>query len=103
MSNDHIVFYEDEEWTAVYVNGSLVRVGDSYLADEWLREHCDVETVQSDAFMRGSMMRQDVAQTLEEVYAYEAEVRAREQEVEEKQAAIRELKDELSRLRGDVQ
>jgi hypothetical protein len=34
-----------EEWTAVYLNGNLARVGDSYLADEWLAEHYGVEIV----------------------------------------------------------
>jgi len=34
-----------EEWTAVYLDGTLQRVGDSYLADEWLQEHAGVKVV----------------------------------------------------------
>jgi hypothetical protein len=34
-----------EEWTAVYLNGVLQHVGDSYHADEWLAAHCGVEII----------------------------------------------------------
>ena len=65
-----IEIHEDEDWAAVYVDGNLVRVGDAYLADEWLRTHFGVKTVQDDAFMRGQTSREGVAKTLDEVLDY---------------------------------
>ena len=62
--------HEDEEWSALYVDGKLDRVGDHYLADERIRQLCGVRTVQDDAFMRGQSMRDGVAKTLDEVKAY---------------------------------
>lgn len=44
--SDKIQFRVFGEWTAVYLNGELARVGDSYLADEWLQERCGVEVVE---------------------------------------------------------
>lgn len=66
----HVEVHEDEEWSAVYLDGNLVYVGDAYLADEWVREHFGVVTVQNNAFMRGQTHRRGVAQTLDEVKAY---------------------------------
>ena len=65
-----VEIHEDGEWSAVYLNGRLIRVGDTYLADEWVRDHFGVLTVQDDAFMRGQSSRDGVAQTLEEVLEY---------------------------------
>lgn len=60
-----VVIYDgSDEWSAVYLDGELQRVGDSYLADEWVREHFGVETIQSDDFLRGGDKRDDVAPTL---------------------------------------
>jgi len=69
-SASKIEVHEDEEWSAVYLDGKLVEVGDSYLADEWIRAHFGVKTVSDNAFMRGQTQREGVAQTLDEVADY---------------------------------
>jgi hypothetical protein len=66
----NIEIHEADDWAAVYLDGNLQRVGDAYLADEWVREHFGVTTVQDDAFMRGQDQRDGVAQTLDEVKAF---------------------------------
>lgn len=65
-----IEFHTAGEWTAVYLDGKLLRVGDTYLADEWLHDYVGVEDVFDDAFMRGQNGREGVAETLDEVTAY---------------------------------
>jgi len=40
-----IEFWVSGEWTMVYLDGHLIKYGDSYLADEWLQEHCGVRVV----------------------------------------------------------
>jgi hypothetical protein len=65
-----VVVHEAEEWSAVYLDGALQRVGDTYLADEWIRDFFGVTTVQDDAFLRGQNHRDGVAQTLDELDAY---------------------------------
>jgi hypothetical protein len=53
--SDEIEFHRvGEEWTAVYLNGELQRVGDSYLADEWLQEHAGVVVVENSPCMLDS-------------------------------------------------
>lgn len=89
MSNVEI--HEAEEWAAVYLDGQLQTVGDAYLADEWVREHFGVITVQDDAFMRGQDQRSGVAKTLEEVRAYQD---ARDT----RRARAAELREEAARL-----
>lgn len=68
---DSIEFHSSDEWTAVYLNGQLQRVGDHYLADEWLRSRVGVVEVDDDAFMRGGDQRSGVAQTLDLVRDYQ--------------------------------
>lgn len=86
-----IEFHEEGEWTAVYEDGKLVRVGDSYLADEWLQAKFGVVVVQDDAFMRGQNQREGVAQTLDEVREYREAREAR-------RARVAELRAEADRL-----
>lgn len=73
-----VVYQGDGEWSAIYLDGKLQRVGDHYLADEWIREHFGVETVQSNDFFLGrGDQRRDVADTVEQIQAYTAERSAR--------------------------
>jgi hypothetical protein len=58
------------EWAALYVDGRLERVGDSYLAEEKAFEILGVKTVQDNAFLRGQHGRDGCAQTLDELAAY---------------------------------
>lgn len=49
---DEIEFHRaGEEWTAVYLNGELQRVGDHYLADEWLQQYAGVKEVHNSVCM----------------------------------------------------
>lgn len=84
------IHYADE-WAALYVDGKLERVGDSYLAEGRAFEILGVRTVQDDAFMRGQTSAAGVAQTVEEAAAF-----ARERETKRMRAA--ELRAEAERL-----
>lgn len=66
----YVIYQGDNEWSALYVDGTLDRVGDHYLVDERLRELLGVETVQSDDFMRGGDSREHVAPTLHDLYLW---------------------------------
>lgn len=46
-----IQFWRSGEWTGVYVDGTLVRYGDHYLADEWLQTRFGVKVIDSDAWI----------------------------------------------------
>ena len=71
---EEIEIHGADEWSATYLNGELVQgPSDSYLADEWLRQHFGVVTVQDDAFMRGQTSREGAARTLDEVEKYREE------------------------------
>lgn len=76
-----------EEWTAVYLNGELQTVGDSYLADEWLQVHYGVEVIDD----------KDQACMINERNAYETLT-----EVEERQAYITARKEEAQRKRDQA-
>lgn len=69
MSHPQYVVYEGEDWSGLYVDGKLKRVGDGYLIDEELREIFGVVTIQNEDFFLGHKhpSRDQVAQTLDEV------------------------------------
>jgi hypothetical protein len=84
------IHYADE-WAALYVDGKLERVGDTYLAEERAFELLGVTTVQDSAFLRGQTSREGCAQNLDEVGAYRdardtAIERARRLEAEAREA-----------------
>lgn len=91
--------HEADEWAAVYLDGKLVQQGERYLANEWVREHFGVVTVQDDAFMRGSDRREDVAQTLDEVADYAAERATRAERAADLERRASAMFDEARRLR----
>jgi hypothetical protein len=82
----HMEVHEEEEWSALYVDGRLALVGGGYLADERVRELVGVVTIQDDAFMRGQKCADGVAQTLEEVEAYRTERERRRERAAELRA-----------------
>lgn len=97
---NEIEFHRDGEWTAVYLDGVLQRVGDSYLADEWLRARCGVVEVDDDAFMCGQSRYEGVAGTLAEVAAYREErdrLLAEAVELEQQGEALKQKAQELVR------
>ena len=104
IPKDSIVIYEGEEWAAVYENGELAEeAGDSYHADEWLRERVGVTTIQNEDFFRGGRDRDSVARTLDQIQAWRERV-LREQitaEEQEKSEKIATLEAELAALRGN--
>jgi hypothetical protein len=95
-----IEFHVDGEWTAVYLDGELVRVGDHYLADEWLQERAGVKVVCDNAFMRGQMAREGVARTLAEVAEYRERRALRRRQVLDLRAQAKVLLMEAERLEG---
>lgn len=95
---DSIEFHNEGEWTAVYLNGNLVRVGDSYLADEWLQTRYGVVTVDDDAFMQGQSQASGVAKTLDEVRAYATARQERLDRAAELRAEAKRLEDEANSL-----
>ena len=94
------VRYQGEEWAALYIDGKLDTVGDSYLSDERIAQILGVEEHSDDAFLRGGNSRSDVAQTLDELHAYvneredklarAAELRAQAAALEAEAATLRE-------------
>lgn len=80
MENMDLRLYKDEEWSALYVNGKLECVGDHYLADERLRAIMGVKEFDDNSFMRGGNHREQVAQTVEELEAYQDERDAERQQ-----------------------
>lgn len=66
-----IVRYDDEEWSALYIDGELARVGDSYLIDEYLEAMLSVKNINSNDYFLGREGRyENVAQTLAEIDEY---------------------------------
>ncbi len=91
------IHYADE-WAALYKDGELVRVGDSYLAEEKAFELLGVIIVQDDAFMRGQGRSDGVAQTLDEVVEYALERDRRKQTAADKRAEAERLLAEAKEL-----
>lgn len=85
------IHHSGEEWSALYVDGRLEEVGDTYVVEERAFELLGVKEVQDDAFMRGQKSREGVAPTIDEVEAYRAEreaSKARAAELREQAAAL---------------
>lgn len=74
------------EWAALYVDGTLDIVGDSYIAEERAFGLLGVLIVQDDAFMLGQEKRDGVAATLEGVASYRAERTKRQERAAELRA-----------------
>lgn len=97
------------DWSALYVDGELDRVGDHYLIEERIAELCDVELRDGDEFLLGSNRKVDTAQTLEEIEDYINNQYEREEQAEKlrRQAAellrqAEELSDELKRQANEI-
>lgn len=88
------IHYADD-WAALYVDGELDRVGDSYLAEEKAFELLGVKVVKDDAFMRGQTRSDGVARTLSDVEAYRVQR-------EEAKATAARLREEAARLAAEA-
>lgn len=97
-TGSNIEIHEDGDWAAVYLDGRLIRVGDAYLADEWLRAHFGVTTVQDDAFLRGQTSREGVAKTLDEVRDYAQSRQERLDRAAALRAEAQRLEDEAQQI-----
>lgn len=74
-----LVIFEDPggEWSALYVDGRLEKIGDHYVVNEFAFELAKVQVIQDDAFLRGGDgverngdKSTGPARTLEEIEAY---------------------------------
>lgn len=89
MSN--LELHYAEEWAALYVDGKLDQVGDSYNTEERAFELLGVPQIHDDAFMRGQDKRRGVAQTLDEVAEYQTRREQGAARAEELRAQAAEL------------
>lgn len=89
-----------EEWAALYRDGELVTVGDSYVAEEQAFALLGVKTVHDDAFMRGQSHRDGVAKTIQEVTEYQEKRDAGILEAERLEAEARALEERAAALRA---
>lgn len=97
-----IVRYNAEEWSALYVDGKLDRVGDAYLVDERVGEILGVQVISGDEgedFLRGGNTREDVAQTLTDISDWKSAQEA-EASKAELLAQADALQTEVDRLRA---
>lgn len=69
-----------DEWSALYVDGTLAEVGDTYWVEEKAFAMLGVAEVSEDSFLRGQGQKDGVAKTLEEVAEYR---RSREERLQE--------------------
>ena len=79
------------EWSALYVDGKLAQVGDTYVCEESLHTLLGITEVEGSDFMRGQNGRSGVAQTPQEVTAYSEEREAREHDAAQLRAQAQEL------------
>lgn len=91
------IHYADD-WAALYVDGKLTVVGDTYQAEEKAFELLGVQTMVDDSFMRGQTSRDGVAQTLEEVDAYRTERAQRGERARALRAEAKRLLDAADEL-----
>ena len=97
-TEDKIQFRQvGEEWTAVYLNGELQRVGDSYLADEWLQSYCGVEMI-DDKDQACMIDNHSAYRTLAEVEDRERWIAERKEEAQRKREEAQALLDEVAIL-----
>lgn len=88
---DILVVEGSHDWSALYINGKLERVGDHYLIHDRLMDKLGIAVEQSDAFLIGGDGRENAAQTVDE---YRAEVRRR--------ATAAETAEELERRAAEM-
>lgn len=93
-----LVCQGSDEWSALYVDGELVRHGDHYLIDEQLRVMFDVVSVQTNDFLTRENGRDGAAKTLDEVRHIEAGRTQAKRLADEKRDAARQLLKEADEL-----
>lgn len=101
----HVVRYQGNgDWSALYVDGKLVRVGDHYLIDEKISELLGVTVEYSDDFLQGQTLKSGIAQTLEDAQSYETIRLQKEREIhlleEQREELLRQLNNIDQELNG---
>lgn len=88
-----------EEWSALYINGKLDRVGDRYLTDERIAELVGVEYIDAD-FLGGGNTRNDAFETLDGLHYYNNEIAEAHRKAETLRAQAAELIRRANELDG---
>lgn len=101
----HVVRYQGNgDWSALYVDGKLVQVGDHYLIDEKISELLGVTVEYSDDFLQGQTLESGIAQTLEDAQSYETIRLQKEREIhlleEQREELLRQLNNIDQELNG---
>lgn len=94
-----VVYQGDNEWSALYVDGKLHKVGDHYLVDEAIRSLLEIKTIYSNDFMRGGSSASGVAQTLDEAESYGVEREEDERVLDSLEQQAKELSQRIKELR----
>lgn len=94
------IHYTGDGWAALYVDGHLERVGDSYLAEQKAFQIAGVATVHDDAFMCGQTQADGVARTLDQVAEYRLQREAKQAEAARLREEAKRLLAEADRLSG---
>jgi hypothetical protein len=109
MADLQIHYPYDSEWAALYVDGKLDTIGDSYVAEGKALRLAGVTLVHSDApggdgddCLRGGEYRDGAAQTLDELEVYRADRIARETRAAELERQAAELEGQAQALRSDA-
>lgn len=96
------IHYSGGEWAALYVNGELVTVTNSYRVEERAFKLLGVRRVLDDAFMRGQDQRDGTARNLAEVAAYRKLRDERKAEVGRLRAEAQQLLEKAATLDGEI-
>jgi hypothetical protein len=93
------VLYTGDEWSALYIDGKLDTIGDSYHSHDRIAELLGVVEHSDDAFLRGGNTREGAAHTLDELDAYVAERTALRSQAAELRRQAADLEARAAQLR----
>ena len=99
---DIIVYRGSDDWSALYLDGKLIQLGDHYLVQEKIEEIFGIEVYDSDDFLRGGNSREHAAQTLEEVNEYRSKRSQIELDALLLEAQARSLEAQARKLRDSL-
>lgn len=94
------LYHGDNEWSALYIDGKLDRVGDHYLNEERIHAIFGVEDIydEEEFWMRGDYTGSNVAESIEEIEEYKSRCLT----AEARAAALRAQADELIRQAKEI-
>lgn len=94
-------YADADDYAALYVDGLLVTVGNSYIVEGKAFGILGVRQVQDDAFMRGQTEREGAARSLAEVDSYRAERERRKEAAAKLRKEAAKLLAEAAALEGE--